>query len=91
MWIDQHPFVFAYLLGCALVVLVAMFNMTLFYIVAWITKANVLRKNLKKLEPKEEQQSFAFRAALYWVLLYFKLRSRGSVFSLFSGKPHRCC
>jgi hypothetical protein len=77
MWIDQHPYVFIYLLGCALVVILSMFKMLLFWLIAWITKGNIFVKNVKKLDPVDEQgfgQKIAvfigiltFEAALSWI------------------------
>lgn len=63
MWIDQHPYFFAYLLGCVFVVLLLAFKVALFWTIAWITKANIVRKNLKKLEPDDEQ-GFGLKAAV---------------------------
>lgn len=65
MWIDQHPYLFVYLLGCVLVVLLSVFNVTLFWTIAWITKANVVRKNLKKLEPADDETSLAVKASAF--------------------------
>jgi hypothetical protein len=68
MWIDRHPYLFIYLLGCGLVWTIAIFNLALFWVLAWITKSNVLAKNLKKLQPPDEESRgakvLAFAAAL---------------------------
>jgi hypothetical protein len=68
---------FIYLLGSALVLILYIFNATLFWILRWITKANVLAKNLKKLTPPDEETlgvralvlivTLAFEAALSWI------------------------
>ena len=55
MWIDEHPYLFIYFLGSGLVLILSMFNMTLLWLISWITKGNVLAKNLKKLQPPDEQ------------------------------------
>jgi hypothetical protein len=77
MWIDQHPYLFIYLLGSALVLILSIFNTTLFWLIAWLTKGNVLARNLKKLDPPDEQSlgqkvlvfvvALAFEAALSWI------------------------
>jgi hypothetical protein len=73
MWIDQHPYVFIYLLGCVAVVLLSISNVALFWIIAWITKGNVVRKNLKKLEPEDDEPSLAIKAAGFVALLLFEV------------------
>ena len=73
MWIDQHPYVFIYLLGCVAVVLLSMSNVALFWIVAWITKGNVVRKNLKKLEPEDDEPNFAVKAAGFMAVFVFEV------------------
>lgn len=72
MWIDQHPYLFIYLLGCASVLALTAFKVVLFWFVAWVTKANVMNKNLKKLDPVKDQ-SFGQKAALFVGILAFEM------------------
>jgi hypothetical protein len=76
MWIYQHPYLFFYLLGSGLVPLLALFKVTLVWLIAWITKENILEKNLKKLLPPDESHgdetfgtiaAFALEIALSWI------------------------
>lgn len=77
MSIDQHPYLFIYLLGCALVVLLSIVKVVLFWIIAWITKGNILSKNLKKILPPDEKTfgqnailfigALALESALSWI------------------------
>lgn len=77
MWIDQHPYLFIYLLGCVLVVALLIFKIILFWIISWITKENILNKNLKKLLPPDEKTfeqkayffigTLALEIALSWI------------------------
>ena len=49
--LDGHPYLLFYLVGCALVVVLSLVRITLHYSVIWITKTNVLERNLRKLKP----------------------------------------
>lgn len=71
MWIDRHPYLFVYLLGSALVLLLGVCSATLFWVLAWITKANVVANNLKKLNPPDEE-SRAMKAAAFTAALVFE-------------------
>ena len=55
MWLEQHPYLFFYLLGCGCVIVLLAFKTILFWFFAWITKENILNKNLKKLLPPDER------------------------------------
>jgi len=66
MWIDQHPYLFIYLLGCVFVVVVLIFQFILFMFLSWITKENILDKNFKKIQPPDED-SFGIKAFKYFV------------------------
>ncbi len=77
MFVNQHPYISIYLLGSLSVVFLSFFKIILFYVVDWITKGNILSKNLKKLEKKDTrawyQKSLIFigvlllEAALSWI------------------------
>src|ERR1700690_10720 len=49
--VEDHPYLSLYLLGCALVVVLTLANVTLHWCLAWVTKANIVAGNLKKLKP----------------------------------------
>lgn len=77
MFIDNHPYLSIYLLGSILVVALTFIKISLFYIVDWITKGNILTKNLKKIDKPDEKSWYLkillflgtvlFEAALSWV------------------------
>jgi hypothetical protein len=50
----QNRWVIAYLAGCVVAFACFSVNASLLFILSWMTKANVLKKNLKKLQPDEE-------------------------------------
>ncbi|GEM_PF-2028260 len=54
MWIDNHPFIFFYLVGCVLVVVLTVFKVIFFWTINWIIKANILNKNLRKVLPPDD-------------------------------------
>jgi hypothetical protein len=63
MWFEQHPYISIYLAGSALVVVLTLFKVILFWFVGWVTKGNILAKNLKKiLEPNNN--TFLVRSGL---------------------------
>lgn len=77
MLIDNHPYLFFYLLGSFFAILLILFKVFLFWFIAWITKANIVHKNLRKLMPPEEKSillkivifigTLLFESLLSWV------------------------
>lgn len=77
MFTNQHPYLFIYLLGSSLVILLTLFKIAIFYIIDWIIKANILNKNLKKLTKPDNTEWYLkvlrffglllFEAALSWI------------------------
>jgi ABC-type multidrug transport system fused ATPase/permease subunit len=77
MWINEHPYLSLYFLGCVLVVILTLLKIILLWAVEWLTKANILNKNLKKLLPPDENTfgkkttlfvgTLALEAALSWI------------------------
>ena len=61
---DQHPYLFIYLVGCMLVLILSMLKIAMVWLLGWITKTNVAAKNLKKIEPVDEQ-TFGSKAAAF--------------------------
>ncbi|MES2106964.1 MAG: hypothetical protein V4634_23310 [Pseudomonadota bacterium] len=50
---DSHPFIFGYLIGCFFVAILILFKTILFWLLDWLTKANVLKKNIEKISPPD--------------------------------------
>ena len=70
MWADEHPFVFVYLLGCAISVVVQLLASALLHVLAWITKDNVLAANLRKvITPPDKRSAWQKVGAYLGVLL----------------------
>ena len=61
---DIHPYLSIYLIGCALVVFLTLFKVVFFWFIGWITKENILNKNLKKLQYPDEK-TFTSKALLF--------------------------
>lgn len=77
MWIDKHPYFAIYLLGSVCVFLLILVKLVWYYFLDWFLRANVLRKNLKKLaEPSKKTLlqtallfvgTVLFEMALSWI------------------------
>lgn len=50
MWLDEHPYVAGYLVGCIVAFLFYLFQVVVLSCLSWITKANIVRKNLNKIQ-----------------------------------------
>ncbi len=61
---DVQPYLSIYLIGCALVVFLTLFKVVIFWFIGWITKENILNKNLKKLQHPDET-TFTSKALLF--------------------------
>lgn len=71
MWIDEHPYLAIYLIGCVFVLILMIFKMTLFWFIDWITKGDVLKKNLKKLNRDDE--SFRSKVVTFVLIVVFEV------------------
>lgn len=71
MLIDNHPFIFAYLLGSIFVVILILFKVILFWFIDWAIKANVLQKNIRKLMPPDET-TFVTKVAKFIGIVVFE-------------------
>lgn len=66
-----------YLIGCAAALCLQLVSIALFYALTWMLKGNILRKNLKKLEPPDDETfwqkaaTFAFILTLEVALSWF--------------------
>lgn len=54
----MHDYVFIYILGCVATFTLLLFNTALMWFLRWITKANVVIKNIRKIEPPDETTFF---------------------------------
>ena len=66
MFIDQHPYLSIYLLGSLLAIILIFIKNIIFYLVDWIIKANILKKNLKKLA-KPDNRGWYEKASIYLI------------------------
>lgn len=72
MWLNEHPYLSIYILGCASALILSLFKIVLFYSIDWIIKANILNKNIRKIMPPEEK-TFAQRALTFLGILIFEM------------------
>jgi hypothetical protein len=69
--LDRHPYVALYLLGCVVDLVLNLVHVVLFFLIGWVTKANILAANLRKLEtpvPLAERFKKGVRAIILDVL-----------------------
>lgn len=76
-WIERHPLILLYLVGCVLVVALTVFKVILFRVIDWVIRANVLKRNLTKVLPPDEKtfgekaarslMTFTVEALLSWI------------------------
>jgi hypothetical protein len=71
--LDDHPLLAIYLLGCALVPALALVSVFTFWVLAWLTKTNVLTKNLKKLQASTTRAPFPSRAVKFLATWLFEI------------------
>lgn len=53
MGLEDHPYVAGYLLGCMFAFLFYIFQVVVLSCLSWITKANIIRKNLNKIKARD--------------------------------------
>ena len=70
MRIDEHPYLLLYLVGCVLSLILIVLGTVVSGTVGWITRANIVKKNLKKLLPP---QTFAAKAGVVLGTLAFSV------------------
>jgi hypothetical protein len=58
MSIEFNPYLIFYLFGCLLVIVLTLAKLILFTSIVWFTKANILKKNLKKIAPPDKRNIF---------------------------------
>ena len=71
MWLHEHQYVSVYLAGCVAVVLLSFMRIAVFWAINWILKANIVQRNLKKLQPPEKRP-FLTRAGLFLAVVTFE-------------------
>lgn len=72
MWIDEHPYVAGYLIGCLVSFFLYLFQVIVLTCLNWITKANILRKNLNKIK-SPDTSSFADKIMMYGLIILFNV------------------
>jgi hypothetical protein len=63
VWIVEHQYFPLYIVGCVLSVILTLLRLVVFGLVGWMTKANTLNKNLKKVLPPDNH-NFVEKAAM---------------------------
>lgn len=68
-FIDSHPYASLYLLGCVLVAALTLIKIAICYSINWVTKGNILKKNLEKISAPSElsrlERALVFFGALF--------------------------
>ncbi|HDR9030277.1 TPA: hypothetical protein QDB14_004514 [Burkholderia vietnamiensis] len=79
MQLGDHPYVIFYLVGCLVTLLLIIAKAIIFSFIGWLTKANILQKNLKKLDPPDTKRwwdrvtAFVFLALFEMVLSWINV------------------
>lgn len=68
MNLDEHPILFAYLMGCLFAFFLHFVVIAETYLVTWFFKGNILRRNLKKIQDPEGQ-GFKVEAGIFAINL----------------------
>lgn len=68
MWIDKHPYLSIYLLGCLSCLILVIFRIILIWMINWLTKTTIVNKNLKKLLPPDKR-TFSKKAEDFLIAL----------------------
>jgi len=71
MWLDQHPFLLFYIVGCGLVLALTLFKLVFFWSINWIIRANVLQRNVMKLAPPVDT-TFSERCTKVFAVVIFE-------------------
>ena len=72
MLTNLNEYVVIYLFGCVVAFVLLMFNTSLIWFLRWLTKANVVYKNLAKIEPPDET-TFKQRTVGYILTILFEI------------------
>lgn len=82
-WINKHPYLALYFLGCLLAIALVLARIVLLSVIYWFTKENILAANLRKLDPPDQRSfgqktwaltwEFVWVAALSWINVLFLL------------------
>lgn len=67
----MNEYLIIYIVGCVAAVVLALLKVALHYFLEWVTKANVVQKNLRKIDPPPKT-SFASKASGFALLLIFE-------------------
>ncbi len=69
MWTHVKPYFYFYLAGCICYALLLPVKMIILYFLRWITKDNILIKNIKKINPPDEKHTFKTRLIVYGMFI----------------------
>lgn len=69
MWTNIKPYIYIYLSGCICYALLLPIKMFVFYFIYWITKDNILVKNIKKINPPDKKLTFGERITIYGIFI----------------------
>lgn len=64
MNLDEHPYLLIYLVGCAVAFCLSLVVVAEAYVIGWVFKGNIMRKNLKKIQDPEST-NFKIDAAVF--------------------------
>ena len=101
-WLEEHPYVLLYLVGCVAAALLSLVHLVIFGLIRWMTKTNTLNRNLNKILPPDERALYekvatnltaiALSVALSWInvlVVAWQILAGllGTVRELFSSTP----
>jgi hypothetical protein len=69
MWARIEPYFYIYLAGCICYALLIPIKMIILYFLSWITKDNILIKNIKKINPPDQKHAFKDRLIVYGIFI----------------------
>jgi hypothetical protein len=69
MWTLIEPYFYFYLAGCICYALLLPAKMIILYFLCWITKDNILIRNIKKINPPDEKYTFKTRLVVYGMFI----------------------
>ncbi len=64
-----HDYLLIYLIGCAFFIILWILNLVMHWSLGWITKENILNKNLNKLQPPNKNSSIKKSCIYFFVFL----------------------
>jgi len=71
MWTHVKPYLYIYLAGCICYALLLPIKLLIFYFIYWISKDNILVKNVKKINPPDKKYTFMDRLIVFGMMIAF--------------------